>query len=225
MRLATAALPFLAGALICGFVCPARADDLQSWQTLRANVKLSPHITLTNETIVRSGNQRGFYDLTDNLMLGYAIDSHISAWIGYTHQSIMQHGSLLAIEHRLRPQLSFDSIARIGPVRIGGRLRLEARWRDNAGGTGWRIRPQVKLTLPLASRLSVSLTHEQYFDLNRTPFQTVGGLERTRSALVLSTALSKHVGIDFGYLEQHGFLRGRPDTNDHVATIALTGSF
>ncbi len=38
----------------------------------------------------------------------------------------------------------------------------------------------------------------------------------------LAAPLAKRVTLEIGYLEQHGFVRGGPDTNDHVATVGLS---
>jgi hypothetical protein len=43
-----------------------------------------------------------------------------------------------------------------------------------------------------------------------------------RNLIALSTPLSKKVSIEAGYMNQHGFVRGGPDTSDHVASFSLS---
>ena len=65
---------------------PALAsDDTQAWGTLNVSVALPSHFKLSNETVVRTGNARGLYEVEDNFMLGYQADPHLTLWLGYTH--------------------------------------------------------------------------------------------------------------------------------------------
>ena len=113
----------------------------------------------------------------------------------------------------------------LGKVKLSGRLRLEERWREGQTGTGWRLRPQVKATMPIAGKVTLSVSNELFIDLNNSSFQTVDGLERMRNAIFVTVPLSKKIGIDFGYLNQHGFVPNGPDTSDHVLTAGLSASF
>lgn len=46
-----------------------------------------------------------------------------------------------------------------------------------------------------------------------------------RNAIALSTPLARNITVEVGYLEQHGFVRSGPDSNDHVLTVGLSASF
>src|SRR5947209_5326375 len=69
------------------------------------------------------------------------------------------------------------------------------RWRDGQNGTGWRLRPYLRYTVPFSSRGKVGLTlsEEPFFDLNTTTFQSVQGLERLRSLVAITTPIGKHL--------------------------------
>lgn len=203
----------------------ARADDAQAWLTARITVKVSPRLTLSNETIARTGGPRGFYDLTDNVQATRRLGKRLSATLGYTHQSILLHGKLQTNEHRLRQQLAIEDIARLGPLRLGGRLRLEERWRENQPGTAVRLRPQARVLLPLGHGRALALAGEGFLDLDRTGFQRVGGFERLRTSLTFSTPVAKHLTAEIGYSEQHGEVFGGGNTDDHIATLGLTAAF
>jgi hypothetical protein len=205
---------------------PASAkSDTQYWQTLQATVKVGDHVVLSNETVFRSGDARGFYEVENNAMVGYKFDKHITAYVGFTADPQYLKGKYTTMETRLRQQVNFDNVLQIGAAKLSGRIRMEQRWRDGFTGTAWRLRPYVKLSVPLHGKTALNLTHESFVDLNTTGFQKVSGYERMRNAVLINTPVAKNVSFEFGYLEQHGFVPNGVDTDDHVATIALSASF
>jgi len=212
-------------ALACALSSPALADDEQAWGTATINVRVAKDVRVQSETTARTGNARGFYELESSLLVGFKVAPKVTYWAGYVHNPTYSHGDFVAMERRLRQQVTVDNIAKIGPFSMNGRMRLETRWRDNVGGTGWRLRPQVKLSTPIAGKTALNISHESFINLNSNGFQRQSGYERMRNAISISTPLAKNLTIEGGYLEQHGFVRRGPDTDDHVATLALTASF
>ena len=205
----------------------AHADDLQNWEAVTVQVALGGPWKVTNETVARSSDAKGFYELENNLLLGYKLNKHITLWAGYTHNPNYSHGNFTVMEHRGRQQITFDNVLKVGPVNLSGRLRLEERWRDGVAGTGWRLRPYVKASMPFANhgKTALVVTHESFLNLNKTSFQKVSGEDRMRNFVGINSALMKHISVEMGYLEQHGFVPAKPDTNDHVVSVALTASF
>lgn len=223
-------LPCLISAVLVA-ACPltpslAHADtDTQAWGGFTVNAKLDDHWRVSNETIARTGNTRGFYELENNFMVGYKFDKTVTVWLGYTHDPNYLHGDFRVMEHRVREQASFDNFAKLGPVKLSGRLRLEQRWREGGStGTAWRLRPFIKATLPIADhgKVQIVASHESFIDLNDTSFQTVHGEERMRNFLGLGAPITKKLSIEAGYLNQYGIRPGRLDSSDHVASVALT---
>ena len=102
---------------------------------------------------------------------------------------------------------------------------MEQRWRDNADGTAWRIRPYVKYALPLVGKTSLVLSNETFLNLNTRAFQQQDGLDRMRNLIAINTPLLKNFTAEVGYLNQYGFVRGGEDTSDHVASLSLIASF
>lgn len=222
MRLSTKILAAIPALLAAG---PALAsEDTQYWQTLNLAVALPDNFKLSNETVLRTSDAKGFYEIENNLMAGYKANKHVTYWLGYTFDPQYLHGAFRTREHRFRQQVSFDNVAEIGKAKLSGRLRMEQRWRENAPGTGWRLRPYVKATMPLAGKTTLSVSHESFIDLNTTSFQKVGGYERMRNAVSVGVPLNKQFSVDFGYLNQHGFVRNGPDTSDNVLTVGLSAS-
>ena len=201
------------------------AHDSQLWTTQVVNVKLGDKWRAQEELVERfSDNRNGLYEIESNTVLGYRISKAVTVWGGYTHDPQYSSGHFTVMEQRAREQVTFDNVAKLGPGKLSFRMRTEQRWRDNAAGTGWRARPYVKYSIPLAkgSKTSLVLSNETFLNLNTTSFQKQGGLDRMRNLIAISTPLSKRLTAEVGYLNQHGFVRGGPDTSDHVASLSLS---
>lgn len=205
---------------------PAQAnEDTAYWQNLNLTVKLSEDFRLSSETSVRSSDQRGLYQIQETLMLGYKPSKSVTIWAGYIHSPSYNHGRFTGLERRFRQQVNVDNIARVGPFKISGRVRLEQRWRDGVSGTGWRLRPSLRANAPLAGKVTVSIGHESIFNLNNTSFQSRDGLERMRNSVTVIVPVAKSVNFEVGYMNQHAFVIGGPDNVDHILTTAIAASF
>ncbi len=223
MRLAScllAAIPALLSA------APALAsEDTQYWQTMSVTAALPDNFKVQDEIVFRSSDARGFYELENSLLVGKKINKKVTIWTGYVFNPLYNHGTFVRREHRLRQQVNIDNFAVVGKVKFSGRVRLETRWREGLAGTGWRLRPQVKASMPLTGKATITLANESFINLNNTGFQTTDGLDRMRTSLSVGVPLSKKINLDFGYLNQHFFVPNAADNNDHVLTLGLSASF
>jgi len=205
---------------------PAQArEDGQVWGSANVNVKLSDKWRFQQELTTRfSDDRNGLYEVESVTMLGYRVAKDVTLAAGYVHNPQYAGGDFTVMEHRAREQVTFDNVARIGSGKLSARMRFEQRWREHVDGTGWRMRPYVKFSLPLArgSKTSLVLTSETFVNLNTTPFQKQDGLDRMRNFIGINTPITKSVSAEFGYLNQHGFVRGGEDTSDHVASVSLS---
>jgi hypothetical protein len=198
------------------------STDAQVWAGVSATVKLSAKWRLSQDAFVRfSDNRNGLYEIESNTLIGYRLSKVMTVWAGYTHDPQYAAGDFTIMERRAREQVTFDNFARLGPGRLSARLRLEQRWREGIAGTGWRLRPYLKYSLPLRGKVALNLSTEPFFDLNTTGFQRTAGLDRVRNLVTVSVPLSKHLSGEAGYMNQYGFVRGGPDTSDNVAYFAL----
>ena len=210
--------------LVAGLAAsPASAkSDSQLWTNLNVNVKLSDRWRLSEEGTVRfSDNRNGLYELEVNSLLGYRLNKVVTLWAGYTHNPQYASGDFTVMEHRAREQVTFDGFAKLGTGKFNGRIRLEQRWREHVDGTGWRVRPYLKYSVPIAGKTALNLSSEPFFNLNTTPFQGRTGLDRVRNLVTVSTPLTKSLSGEVGYLNQHGFVKKGPDTSDNVAYFGL----
>jgi uncharacterized protein DUF2490 len=218
------ALTFLGGVLL-GVPTPAWASDSQLWTTATATVRLSDKWSLSQDFTTRFSDERhGLSEIRANMMLGYRLNRIVTLWAGYTYAPNYSAGDLAATEHRAREQVTFDNFARLGGGQLSGRLRLEQRWRKGENGTGWRLRPFLRYTLPFrkGGKTALTVTEEPFIDLNTNGFQTVRGLERLRTLIGIRTPIARNISAEIGYLNQHGFVRNGKDTNDNVASISLS---
>lgn len=200
----------------------AAKSGSQLWTNAQATVKLSDKWRLQEEMTVRfSDNRHGLYELESNTLVGYRLNKIVTLWAGYTHNPQYSGGDFTVMEHRAREQVTFDGFAKLGPGKLNGRMRLEQRWRNGIDGTGWRVRPYLKYSLPIAGKTALNLSSEPFFNLNTTPFQKQSGLDRVRNLVTVSTPLTKGLSGELGYMNQHGFVRGGPDTSDNIAYFGL----
>lgn len=216
-----------AGALVAlGVAAPASAgDDNQLWTTASATVKLSERWRLSGDITARfSDDRNGLYEIESNTHIGYKLNKVVTLWAGYTHDPQYASGDFTVMERRAREQVTFDNFAQIGTGKLTGRIRVEQRWRKGLDGTGWRVRPYLKYTLPLkrGGRTALVLSTEPFVNLNRTAFARTRGLDRVRSLVGISTPINKVIAVELGYLNQHTFVRDGPDNDDHVASLSLS---
>lgn len=207
---------------------PALADDFQQWLTLSAKVDVSDSVVIQNELIARfSDDDGGLYELENALMLGYKLPSKVTVWAGYVHAPQYSGGDFAVMERRARQQISIDDLASIGTASLSARVRVEQRWREGVDGTGWRVRPYAKLAVPLGGKEAPTLnvTAEPFINLSNPAFQRTEGLDRIRSGVSLGFPLAQGIRLEAGYLNQHRFVRGGPDSDEHALTVALAASF
>lgn len=207
-----------------GLATPAIAatSDSQLWTNLNLNVKISDRWRLSEEGTVRFSDKRdGLYELEVNSLLGYRLNKMVTLWAGYTHNPQYASGDFTVMEHRAREQVTFDGFAKLGSGKFNGRVRFEQRWREHVDGTGWRVRPYLKYSVPIAGKTALNLSSEPFFNFNTTPFQKRTGLDRVRNLVTVSTPLTKALSGEIGYMNQHGFVKNGPDTSDNVAYFGL----
>jgi hypothetical protein len=216
----------LLGALLFSSTGAAAAkDDSQVWTQASASVKLSENWRLSGEVVGRFSDYRnGLYEIEATALLGYRLNKNVTIWGGYVHDPQYSGGDFTVMEHRAREQVTFDNVGKVGSGKLSARVRMEQRWRDGIGGTGWRLRPYAKLSVPLKGKTALNLSNETFINLNRNSFQKQRGLDRMRNLVSISTPLGKVTG-EAGYLNQYGFVRNGTDTMDHVAYFALSASF
>ena len=187
--------------LLAALPSVAEADDGQVWLSANARGPIAGRVELGVEAIERFGRdgEGGLYESENVAMLGFRFDRATLA-AGYV-RDIAYHGAGATIEQRARQDFSVDHLATIGGLVIGARLRAEERWRDGSSGTGVRIRPFVRLTLPVTGKLNLLASHESFVNLGGGAGQR-GGYDRARDFFGVGVPMTKRVRVEIGYLNQ-----------------------
>jgi hypothetical protein len=217
----TRSLAFAAAAVLSS---PAQAtSDSQLWTNGNVIVKVSDRWRFQQEGTARfSDNRDGLYEFESNTLLGYRINKVVTVWAGYTHNPQYADGDFTVMEHRAREQVTVDGFAMIGKGKLSGRVRMEQRWRERVDGTGWRLRPYLKYSVPIAGKTALNFSSEPFINLSTTPFQRRTGLDRLRNLVTISSPLTSSLSVEAGYMNQHWFVRGGPNTSDNVAYLGVS---
>jgi hypothetical protein len=129
-------------------------------------------------------------------------------------------------EHRPWQQLTWN--IPVGDVTVQSRTRLEQRFVETDGDTGWRLREFVKTTVPLSAdkRVFASVWDELFWDLDDTDWGQRAGFRQNRAFVGPGWFLGegKQVSLEVGYLNQWVDRPGEDKLN-HVLSIWLFVNF
>lgn len=200
-------------------------EDAEAWITLGAGGPISGKLLGNFEAIARfSNDEDGLYEAEFGGFLGYKVSKATALWVGYVRVPRYRRGGPTTVEDRIRQQVTAD-LGKVAGGSLSGRVRLEERFRDG-GGVGLRLRPQVKFSLPLRKDgPAFVLSHESFITLNNTGWGQRKGFERMRNFVGVSTAVTKAVKAEIGYLNQYNTPPGGRDSIDHAGTLTLSYSF
>ena len=171
----------------------ARQSDSQIWTNGAATVKLSDHWRLSEEGHLRfSDNRNGLYEIeVEHAARLPPEQGRDGAGPATRTTRNMPHGDFTVMEHRAREQVTFDGFAKLGSGQAQRPCPARAALARHVDGTGWRVRPYLKYSLPIAGKTALNLSSEPFFNLNTTPFQRRTGLDRMRNLITISTPLTK----------------------------------
>ena len=154
--------------------------------------------------------------------LGYALTDRLTLWAGYAYIATDPVRRDEFGENRLWQQLTWN--APTEGFTLQGRARLEERFVETDGDTGYRLRLLGKAMVPLNQdkSLFVSLWDEAFWDLNDTDWGERTGFRQNRAFAGLGFELdaAPKVWIEVGYMNQWIDRRGA-DKENHVLSISL----
>jgi hypothetical protein len=196
-------------------------EDALLWAAVTANGPLGGGVLFTGDTQARIGT--GPQDFRQYLVragLGAEIAPHVAAHAGYGYFRTGRPGRL-SDEHRLWQQLGYPVLAGRSWT-VHGRTRLEQRFLDGADRASWRIRQQLRATVPLGNpeRPSLVVGSEALFNLNGPRGAPRSGLDRFRVQAGLVVPLGQGFSLEPAYLNQFIRRRGR-DLDEHILVTGL----
>ncbi len=126
-------------------------------------------------------------------------------------------------------QLTWDTkLGKRGLFGFHSRTRLEQRWFNSDGDTGWRFRQFLRIVRPLApgSRWAVRVWDEVFLPLNDTDWGARAGFGQNRAFAGLGYTFDweRNYTLEFGYLNQF-INRRNTDLMNHIVSLQLILSF
>lgn len=210
--------------ILATFAAPAAAQDrdTQLWSQTGVTVRAG-EFDLGAHFIARASDAAdGIYQIQFGVDAERELSAGITGGVGYSYVPSYDQGSPTTREHRIRQQVSVP-LAKVAGGKVGGRLRLEQRWRDDGEDTKFRLRPRVTWTRPIGpDALEVRLLHESFLNLNDTDWGDEARYDRMRHQVALRRDIGPGLKAEIGYLNQYIFQGERPDEMDHALTFSIS---
>lgn len=172
---------------------------------------------------VVSADDRGTRGLTTLIRsaLGYQISKSVSMWAGCVRVDTRPEGRNATGENRYFQQL-FWTIGSVGSVAVASGTGIEQRTIEGATGMGWRLRQQIRATVPFRKAgPSAVLTSEPFVALNSTDFGASKGLDQWRNFVGINVPAANRLSVEVGYMNRYVRRRGARDRIDHVIPLTL----
>lgn len=219
-----------AGLAALVIVSPASAadDDAQVWTSVTTTTALSKTIDATLELhsrftddVSRAGQVLIRPSVTLKLPRGWSVAA------GYVYARTRFAGTPANDEHRTWQQIAYAfSRNETTGLMIGGRTRIEQRFRPDAAGTGWRLRQQLRAQVPLAGSDTIRAVvwNETFVGLNTTAWDRHHGVDQVRTFVGVSLPVAERITLEPGYLNQTIFRIG-PDRVNHILAANVFARF
>lgn len=219
MKPTVAAASLLLSAVVA---TPALADG-QLWLIASTRGEIADGVLLiadANLHMNEAANHLGHVQLRG--FLGHEIGK-VTLAAGYSWVRSSKPGKAWRDEHRFTQQLEWKMVQQPG-WRLSARTRLEQRLYNDADGTSWRLRQQLKLSVPIDDTGLALLTHGELFAaLNDGPSGARGGDIDTRVFGGFSIPMTRKAALEVGYMNQHQWQRAK--TTNHILHMTVSTKF
>jgi len=200
-------------------------DDAQVWTSYRASGQIKGDLAGAFDVNVRftdTASLLGHFQVRG--ALGWRIRPGFIVGAGYTYVRTESTSGRVANEHRTFQQATYP-LFRFDGGAVTGRTRLEQRTLEERDGTAWRLRQQVRVTVPLRGPkgLRAVVHSEAFFLLNQPVGGTETGLNQVRTFAGLGIPLFGKTAMETGYLNQAIF--PGEDRYIHVLSLGVSTSF
>ena len=220
----------MAAAIAAAFATPVGASglekDFEAWSTSTATATVSGPLLASLEISVRADDRgtRGATTLIRSA-IGYQVSNKLSLWVGYARVDTRRQGRSDVAENRYFQQASWN-LGTIGPAAISARTRLEQRTVEGARDTGWRLRQQIKISLPLRKNgPAIVMSSEPFVGLNATDFGAVAGLDQWSNFTGINVPATRNLSVEVGYLNRYIRRPAARDRIDHIIPLTLALRF
>ncbi|MBS3960936.1 MAG: DUF2490 domain-containing protein [Sandarakinorhabdus sp.] len=222
----TTRLAIMSAVLLLASAAQARdLDDAQLWTSYGGSGQIMGDLAGAfdvNARFTDTASLMGHFQVRGSL--GWRISPGFILSSGYSYVRTESTLGRVSNEHRIFQQASHPLIS-IGTVALTGRTRLEQRMFDDVDRTGWRLRQQVRATVPLRGPegLRAVFHTEAFFLLNQTVAGVPAGLNQIRTFAGLGMPLFGTTGMEAGYLNQAIF--PGDDRHNHALSIGVSTAF
>lgn len=218
---------FLRFFVIAGLAAaPAAArEDAQIWTGFTASGPVAGELALHLEGQLRFGDDVS--RLNQSVLrggIGWQVRDGVTLYAGYVRQTTHQDGPDTR-EDRLWQQASYP-FGEIGRIGLTGRTRLEQRHVQGASDWAWRLRQQVKGSMPLRRESDVKLVGsvELLLHLNDADWGARSGVDQVRSFAGVNLPLADRLTLETGYLNRFQRRAGE-DQMDHILQLGFAYRF
>jgi len=213
--------PFVLSIALVATPAWARDEDQQLWLKGAVSVGLGDRMKLDLDAENRFGNDsNGLDEVELGSMVTYAAAKGVAIGGGYVRSIDYMDGDVSRTEDRLR--VHFGVSGTVGPAKLSGRVRLEHRQRSDGDDAGFRLRPQIKATLPVDGPFSLVASHESFILLNDTDWGQRSGYQRMRNFAGVAWRASERWSVEAGYMNQYDFGRNRaPDAMTNALSVSV----
>lgn len=215
----------LAFLTVAAFAVPAGAEtpeqDFEVWSVLTATGSVAGPLLASFELSIRA-DDRGTRGATTLIRssVGYQVSDRLSLWLGYARVDTRPEGRPDVAENRYFQQATWN-LGSVGGASIVSRTRIEQRNIEGARDTGWRVRQQLRATVPLRRNgPSAVFSTEPSIAINSTDLGA-SGLNQWRNFVGVNVPATGNVSVELGYLNRFIRRSGLRDRVDHVVPLTL----
>lgn len=143
-----------------------------------------------------------FQQFLANAGIGYRTASDWSFWLGQTWGTVAQDAAAASLEeYRIWEQALWNHSFSFAT--INSRTRLEERKSVAFSDWAHRIRERVLVTTPLTNNISLVVSNEIFFSLNKAQWIATETFDQNRAYIGVEQKLSKIMYLSAGYMNQY----------------------
>ena len=143
-----------------------------------------------------------FQQFLTNVGMGYKVAPNWQIWLGQTFGVDSQDAVVNSLyEYRLWQQIIWKR--RLPSFSLISRTRFEERKSLSFSDWAYRLRQRVLLNKPLTNNLSIVITNETFFNINKASWILTDRLDQNRAYLGVEQHLSENTYLGVGYMNQY----------------------
>ena len=220
------ALPLLSVLPALMLATPAMAKTESGiWTTVSTTTTLPDDWSLYGEVVVRSEDRfDGVRQVQLRGLVTHPVVDGVRIGVGYVRTENSPTGRPNTHEDTPFPEVDWE-VAQVVGGQLSSRTRMEFRFRSDGFDTSYRLRQQVRYSLPLGHGPKLRLSEEAFFELADAGRPNTAGYTESRLAAGVQVPVGKHLTVEPGYLAQISRVRRGPDIARHLINLTIATKF